>query len=327
MRFSVIITAVCLLTSVPFARPGPEPAFDPRAVVRHVRQAGRCQCPTVPDSRREPGHAASSHRPVPAPVSGFDDGEFLIDTSVVVVFAPDDQSEPAVAFDGANFLVVWEDCRSGSDYCDIYGARVTPQGTVLDPAGFVISQAADDQYSPAVSFDGVNFLVVWEDYGGSDLDIYGARVTPAGVVSDSGPVVRQEGSQGAPALARGAGNNIFLVYQGWAGTVGGRTYNTDRIWGKVDPNPGIEEQSREAMGNGQKPMATIVRDVLQLEVDGGQHSAYRVELLDAAGRRVLDLHVGANDVSGLAPGVYFVRSEPSAVSRKPSAVTKVVVSR
>jgi hypothetical protein len=43
-------------------------------------------------------------------------------------------------------------------------------------------------------------------------------------------------------------------------------------------------------------------------------------LLDASGREVLDLKAGANDVSGLAPGVYFVRQEPQ-------AVTKVVITR
>jgi hypothetical protein len=30
-------------------------------------------------------------------------------------------------------------------------------------------------------------------------------------------------------------------------------------------------------------------------------------LLDSSGRKVLDLHPGANDVRALAPGVYFVR--------------------
>ena len=43
-------------------------------------------------------------------------------------------------------------------------------------------------------------------------------------------------------------------------------------------------------------------------------------LLDISGRKVLELQPGANDVRGLAPGVYFVRSEPS-------AVTKVVIQR
>jgi hypothetical protein len=37
--------------------------------------------------------------------------------------------------------------------------------------------------------------------------------------------------------------------------------------------------------------------------------------------------LGTANAGRLAPGVYFVRSEPSAVSREPSAVTKVVVAR
>jgi hypothetical protein len=41
----------------------------------------------------------------------------------------------------------------------------------------------------------------------------------------------------------------------------------------------------------------------------------------------MDLKAGANDVRALAPGVYFVRSEPSAVSREPSAVSKIVIAR
>ena len=74
--------------------------------------------------------------------------------------------------------------------------------------------------------------------------------------------------------------------------------------------------------------ATIVRGVLMLAGAGSrQHSAYRAELLDAAGRRVMELAPGPNDVRHLAPGVYFVCSEPSAVSRRPSAVRKVTVTR
>ena len=48
-----------------------------------------------------------------------------------------------------------------------------------------------------------------------------------------------------------------------------------------------------------------------------------IALLDLTGRKVLDLKPGANDVSRLSPGVYFVR----AVSREPSAVScqKVVI--
>jgi len=32
------------------------------------------------------------------------------------------------------------------------------------------------------------------------------------------------------------GTQLFLAYEGWASTVGGKTYNSMRTWGKVDPN-------------------------------------------------------------------------------------------
>jgi hypothetical protein len=41
----------------------------------------------------------------------------------------------------------------------------------------------------------------------------------------------------------------------------------------------------------------------------------RGELLDISGRKVLDLRPGENDVSRLAPGVYFVVQKPQAVRR------------
>ena len=106
---------------------------------------------------------------------GLDDGEFLVDTS-----GGHAEEAAVVAFDGTNFLTAWTDKRSGYD---IYGARVTPQGLVLDPSALVIATAADDRYSPAVAFDGTNCLVVWTDER-SGYDIYGARVSKAGTVLD-----------------------------------------------------------------------------------------------------------------------------------------------
>jgi len=67
---------------------------------------------------------------------------------------------------------------------------------------------------------------------------------------------------------------------------------------------------------GSRPGASVVRGVLNLGVDSRQQTVDRAELLDAAGRRVMELHAGANDVSRLAPGVYFVVA-PSLSSSPP----------
>jgi alpha-tubulin suppressor-like RCC1 family protein len=104
--------------------------------------------------------------------------------------AANDQLNPAVASDGTNFLVVWWDRRNAdSTEFDIYGARVSAMGEVLDPGGIAICTARDYQLYPAVAFDGQNYLVVWTDARDNSvqpysLELYGARVTPGGVVLD-----------------------------------------------------------------------------------------------------------------------------------------------
>jgi hypothetical protein len=111
-------------------------------------------------------------------------GKVLDPRGIPVCAAADLQEWPAVAFDGRNFLVVWQDLRSGRDY-DVYAARVSEEGNVLDPGGFPVSRHAGNQARPAVGFASGNYLVAWMDarqypvYG-----VYGARVTPEGKVPD-----------------------------------------------------------------------------------------------------------------------------------------------
>ena len=145
------------------------------------------------------------------------------------------QESPAVAFDGTNFFVAWMDWRT--IFADIYGARLRPDGTVADSADIAISTEPFDQNCPAVAFDGANLLVVWQDWSGDGWDICGCRVSPAGTVFDEGLVVRQDGHTENPALVRGLVGQMFMVRQGWTGTVSGKTYDACRIWGKVNPSP------------------------------------------------------------------------------------------
>jgi hypothetical protein len=250
-------------------------------------------------------------------------GEVLEPEGILISAAANHQIDPAVCFDGTDFLAVWTDGRSG--YWGIYGSRVNQAGVVLDSNGIVISPADDWHESPRVASDGANWLVVWTDWLGDSLcdtsDVYGAQVTSSGTVLDEFAVVAQAGSQCSPALATGPGSQMLLVYQGWAGTVGGKTYDTDRIWGKMNPSPGVEEtvngEARRVKGG-----ATIVRGVLFLPVSSfTPHSS----LFSLSGQKVMELRDGANDVSRLSPGVYFVRAE----SRELSAVScrKMVIAR
>ncbi|MDY7233224.1 Ig-like domain-containing protein [Hyalangium rubrum] len=126
------------------------------------------------------------------------------------------QRKPALAFDGTNYLVVWEDTRGGPAG-DIYGARVSPSGTVLDASGLPLCLRANAQENPAVAFDGTNYLVVWDDAGTSaDRNIFGTRVSPAGSVLDVlyFGISTQAGDQVAPALAFD-GTNYLVAWSDW----------------------------------------------------------------------------------------------------------------
>ncbi len=67
---------------------------------------------------------------------------------------------PCVAFANNQYYVFWTDYRHTSLYT-LYGARVSATGTVIDLNGKFLFQ--DSVFTPAVAYDGTNFLVVWRE--------------------------------------------------------------------------------------------------------------------------------------------------------------------
>jgi hypothetical protein len=93
-------------------------------------------------------------------------GEVLDPAGIPVSTASNAEAEPKLAFDGTNYLVVWED--SPGSFPTVRGARVAPNGTVLDPSGIAISPVTQTwETTPSVAFDGTTFMVVWADGQGS----------------------------------------------------------------------------------------------------------------------------------------------------------------
>lgn len=96
-------------------------------------------------------------------------------------------AQPHLASAGDQALIVWSDKAQ----TDIYGRRILADGTLLDsPDGFVISNAPENQFFPAVAWDGLEYLVCWIDHRNDPFplqprgDIYGARVDSNGNVLD-----------------------------------------------------------------------------------------------------------------------------------------------
>jgi hypothetical protein len=68
---------------------------------------------------------------------------------------------------------------------------------------------------------------------------------------------------------------------------------------------GQAEERQKPTANSLQPTASVIRNVLFLP-EAPSYKLQAASLLDAGGRRVMDLAPGANDISRLAPGVYFV---------------------
>ena len=83
---------------------------------------------------------------------------------------------------------------------------------------------------------------------------------------------------------------------------------------------GQSEDRQRLTAYGSRLTASVIRNVLVLP-EAASLKPQAASLLDASGRKALDLRPGANDVSRVSPGVYFVREAQA------QAVRKVVLTR
>lgn len=121
---------------------------------------------------------------------------------------------PVLAFDGNNYLAVWQKYVNGG--YRIYASRVTPAGQVLGE--FAIFPAMGEQLYPALAFDGTNYLVAWQDTrsgSGEDTDVYATRVSPQGQILDPAGIAIATGTghQGDSLAIDFDGNNYLVVWQ------------------------------------------------------------------------------------------------------------------
>jgi len=90
--------------------------------------------------------------------------------------------DPVVACGKKICLAVWEDYANKL----IKGRLVDPSSTKPPATAFTIAQKTHSKTEPSVVFDGLYFLVVWNDFRNSvsSPDVFGARVETTGKVKD-----------------------------------------------------------------------------------------------------------------------------------------------
>ena len=128
-----------------------------------------------------------------------------------------DQVFVKTEFGGGNHLVLWE--NRSIDGNTILGARVTPAGVVLDPAGVTIADGpqADGDFEPDASFDGTHFYVIWLRDNPPPMAfhrIYGIRVNTDATLADVSPtVISPQFSSVVGKTIEFDGENHFVVWE------------------------------------------------------------------------------------------------------------------
>lgn len=138
------------------------------------------------------------------PVSAAPPTPLVVGAEVAITAArpANAQGESAVAFHNGVFFVVWQE-SSPTGRAQVYGARVKPDGTVLDPNGILLStRPDDDNVHPRVAGGGGVFLVVWQiDIEGTYSDLGAALVGTGGVVKKQWGLSFVDNGQYSPDVA------------------------------------------------------------------------------------------------------------------------------
>jgi len=209
----------------------------------------------------------------------------------------------SVAAAGERIHVVWSDTRDGGTN-EIYYKCSTDNGATwpVSPGGDtrLTSPDSEPSYFPSIAVAGANVHVVWCDGrdGTSGDEVYYKCSSDGGTTwsSDTRLSANDNLQSRHPSIAVADPGLHVAWYDNRDGN--------NEVYYKRNPtgNVGIEEGHKpQAPSHG--PTATIVRGVLFLP---RSLQAASGSLLSADGRKVLNLKSGANDVSRLAPGVYFV---------------------
>jgi hypothetical protein len=120
------------------------------------------------------------------------------------------QFEPSVAFSGNVFYVVWSEASTAGGPTQIYGARVSKSGTVLDPGGVQLSTTSSEHAHPRVAGGNGRFLVVWEEQPeGTFTDLGAALVNGSGAVLKQWGINRTDNDQFRPHVAWNG--QLFMV--------------------------------------------------------------------------------------------------------------------
>ncbi|MCA9953963.1 MAG: PKD domain-containing protein, partial [Anaerolineales bacterium] len=137
--------------------------------------------------------------------SRLDTNANLLDGTNTMIANQNGASAPAVGWDGTNWLAAW------NFVFDLYTARISAAGQVLDPGGVLVSNLTLDSISlgaTAVTSNG-SLQMVRSEFANNEYDVFTVNISPANVAGPLVPV-----STGAPAQVfadSAVGSNGYMM--------------------------------------------------------------------------------------------------------------------
>ncbi|MCW8874322.1 MAG: hypothetical protein OQK27_01105 [Gammaproteobacteria bacterium] len=124
------------------------------------------------------------------------EGRPLDDRPLRVCTHAGSQERPRVVFSDGYFHLAWQDLRNGRDW-DVYGARIDPDGTLLDEEdGVALAAGAGNQAVPVLAAAEGGALLVWQHSDGDGFYELRGVTLSAEAVGEALPLVHAGGNPG-----------------------------------------------------------------------------------------------------------------------------------
>lgn len=138
-----------------------------------------------------------------------------LSSNFVICGEVDDQTKPFVVYNPSTdeYLVVWEDYRSGEDY-DIYGVIVDAGSGAVGTEFAISSLVGLDEREPKAAYDTINnrYFVVWdEETTAGETNIYGRIIDEDGATVTDVNICDTDDNQQSPYVAFNPHRGEYIV--------------------------------------------------------------------------------------------------------------------
>lgn len=136
------------------------------------------------------------------------DGNLISNDIPIAVESGVNELCSAISAEDKNLFVVWQEKQIG--FYNIYGRHYDQNGTPVSDK-IPITVADDNQTVPEIAFDGINNLVVWQDYrDGVQWDIWGNLLPKSGFWTDDPLAFAYNGNR--HLVRQPNSENLHLIY-------------------------------------------------------------------------------------------------------------------